>query len=174
MESKTQDDDFREVKRLRRHISNNTAQIAKKLTKPVPTFAAVKLSPKAALTRKFFAPLRTTDLDTETTETENAVPEQEAPRKPGRPPPIVMASTANLIRLQSDLKNHVKGDYEFRNTRNGTRIFTKEMVDYSAMKSYLEKNNLHYILAPQTPKTYEGSNPSPSPRHASGRYFQQP
>jgi hypothetical protein len=42
-------------------------------------------------------PLRTTDMDTETTVTENTVLEQEAPRKPGRPPPIVMTSTTNLI-----------------------------------------------------------------------------
>jgi hypothetical protein len=56
-----------------------------------------------------------------------------------------MTSTANPIRLQSDLKEHVKGEYEHRNTRNGTRIITEEMSDYSAMKSYLEKNNLHYF-----------------------------
>jgi hypothetical protein len=29
-----------------------------------------------------------------------------------------------------------------QNTRNGTRIITKEITDYSAIKSYLEKNNL--------------------------------
>jgi hypothetical protein len=57
-----------------------------------------------------------------------------------------MTSTTNPIRLQSDLKVNVKGEYEFRNTRNGTRIVTKEMVDHSAMKSYLEKNNLHYFI----------------------------
>jgi hypothetical protein len=56
-----------------------------------------------------------------------------------------MASTTNLIRLQSDVKDHVKGEYEFRNIRNGTRIISKEMADYSAMKSYLEGNNLHYF-----------------------------
>jgi hypothetical protein len=43
------------------------------------------------------------------------------------------------------LKKHVKGEYEFRNARNGTSILTKEMADYSAMKSYLEKNNLQYF-----------------------------
>jgi hypothetical protein len=39
---------------------------AKKSTKPVPTSAAVKLPPKAMLTRNFFATLGTTDMDTET------------------------------------------------------------------------------------------------------------
>jgi hemin uptake protein HemP len=64
-------------------------------------------------------------MDMETAEAENTLPEQEAPRKPGRPPPIVMTSNTNLIRLQSELQEHVKGEYEFRNTRNGTRIITK-------------------------------------------------
>jgi hypothetical protein len=56
-----------------------------------------------------------------------------------------MTSTTNLIQLQSDLKEHAKGEYEFRNTRNGTRIITIEMTDYLAMKSNLEKHNLHYF-----------------------------
>jgi hypothetical protein len=69
---------------------------------------------EAVSTRNFFAPLRTADMDTEPTEAE-----QEAPRNSGGPP----ATTP--IRLQSDLKQHVKGEYDFRNTRNGTRIITK-------------------------------------------------
>jgi hypothetical protein len=105
---------------------------------------------------------------------ENILPKQEAPRKSGRPPPIAMTSTTNLIQLQIDLKEHVKGEYEFRNTRNGTHVITKEMVDYLAMKSYLEKHNLLFYLLPRFRKAYQGSNPSPSPRYASGRCFQQP
>jgi hypothetical protein len=84
-------------------------------------------------------------MNTENTGSENALPEQGAPRKPGRTPPIVMTSTTNIARLQSNLKEHVKGEYEFRNTRNGTRIVTKEMEGYSAMISYLMKNNLQYF-----------------------------
>jgi hypothetical protein len=95
------------------------------------------LPPKAVLTH-VFTPLRTTGA-------EDTLTEQEAPRKLGRPPPIMMISTTNLIRLQSILKDHVKGEYNFRNTGNGTHIITKEMVYYSAMKSYLEKNNVHYF-----------------------------
>jgi hypothetical protein len=118
------------------------------------------MPPKAVSTRNFFAPLRTTGMDTETTGAENTLPEQEAPRISGRPSAIMMTSTTNLIRLQSDLKECVKEEYVFRNTRNGTSIIIKEMADYSAMKSYLEKNNLHYFTL--------------SPKHAGGRYFQQP
>jgi hypothetical protein len=65
--SGAQDDDFQEVKRRKRNISNDTSQIAKKSTKSVPTSAAVKMHPKAVPTRNFFALLRTTDMDTETT-----------------------------------------------------------------------------------------------------------
>jgi hypothetical protein len=44
----------------------------------------------------------------------------------------MMISNTKLIRLQSDLKDHVKGEYEFRNTRNGTRNITKNI---EAMKA---------------------------------------
>jgi hypothetical protein len=57
-------------------------------------------------------------MDTETTGAEKTLPKQEAPRKSGRPPPIVMTSTTNIIRPQSDLNEDVKGQYEFRNTQN--------------------------------------------------------
>jgi hypothetical protein len=115
VESTAQDDDFLEVKRRKSHISDNSSQRAKKSAKRVPTSAAVKLPPKAVLTRKSFAPLRTTDNDMETTGAENTLPEQGTPRKPGRPPSIMMTSTTNLIRIQSDLKDRVQGKYDFRN-----------------------------------------------------------
>jgi hypothetical protein len=78
----------------------------KKSSKQVPTFAADKLPPRAVLTRKFFAPFRTTDMNTEISEEMNTLPEQEAPRKLGRSPSILILT--NLIRLQSDIKKHVK------------------------------------------------------------------
>jgi hypothetical protein len=52
-------------------------------------------------------------MGTEAIEAENTLPEQKAPRKTGRPPLIVMISTTNPIRHQSDLKVHVKREYEF-------------------------------------------------------------
>jgi hypothetical protein len=112
-ESTTQDDDFLEVNKHKRCNSDDTSQSAKNSTKTVPISAAFKLPPKAVSSRNFFAPLRTTSMDTETAVTENTLPEQEAPRKSGRLPPIVMTSTINLIQLQSDLKEHVKGEYKF-------------------------------------------------------------
>jgi hypothetical protein len=97
LQSTAQDDDFQEIKRRKRHISDNYSQTAKKSTKPVPIAAAVILLLKVVLTRNFFAPLRTTDMDTMTTGTENTLPDQKAPRKPGRSPPVMMTSTTNLI-----------------------------------------------------------------------------
>jgi hypothetical protein len=124
-EPTAQDDEFWEVKRRKRYNSNGNSQSAKNSIKSVPKSAAVKLPPKAKSTRNYFAPLRTTDMDTETTGVENTLPEEEAAKKSGRPPPIVMTSTTNLIRLHSYLKEHIKGEYEFRNIRNGTRIIAK-------------------------------------------------
>jgi hypothetical protein len=98
-----QDDDFQEVKRRKRYISINTSQTPKKSNKPIPTSPVVKLPPKTVLSRNFFTPLRTKDMDTETTGEGNVLPKQEAPRQTGRPPPVQMTSTTNLIRLQSDL-----------------------------------------------------------------------
>jgi hypothetical protein len=59
-------DDFQEVKRCKRCISNGTSETAKKLTKSVPISTAVKQIPKAVPTHNFFSPLRTNDMDTET------------------------------------------------------------------------------------------------------------
>jgi hypothetical protein len=40
----------------------------------------------------------------------------------------------------------VKEDFEFRNTRNGTRIITRGMVDFLAVKFHFEKNILAYFI----------------------------
>jgi hypothetical protein len=63
----------------------------------------------------------------------------------GRPPPIILTSATNLIQLQKKLKGMVKGNFEFRNTRTGTRVVTKEMADFSAIQQYLTSQNLHYF-----------------------------
>jgi hypothetical protein len=64
-----------------------------------------------------------------------------------------------FIQLESDLKEYVNAEYEYRNTRNGTRIIIKEMADYSAMKLYLEKHNLHYFtFSPNFEKSIKAVN----------------
>jgi hypothetical protein len=71
-ESTAQDDNFKGVKRCKRHISNDISQTAKS-AKPVTSFAAVKLPAKAVLTCDFSSPLRSTDMATETTDAENTL-----------------------------------------------------------------------------------------------------
>jgi hypothetical protein len=107
-EPMAQDEGFREVKRRKRQNFNGKSQSTKEVTKTVAASAAVKMPPKATSTQNYSEPLTTTDMDTEYTGAENMLPKQEAPKKSGRPPPIVVNSTTNLIRLQSDLKDHVK------------------------------------------------------------------
>jgi hypothetical protein len=140
LESTTQDE--RDARGISLMIPERQARSRPKSV-PIPT--AVKQPPKAVPTHNFFAPLRINDMDTETTGTENTLTGAGGSQKIKYAPPIVTTSTANLIRLQSDLTEHVKGEYEFRNRQNGTHIITKEMADYSAMKTYLEKNNLQYF-----------------------------
>jgi hypothetical protein len=68
-----------------------------------------------------------------------------APRKSARPPPIVLTSAANLIQLQKQLEGVARQNFEFRNTRNGTRLVTKDMVDYQAVTSHFNNNHLAYF-----------------------------
>jgi hypothetical protein len=82
------------------------------------------------------------DAQVETNAEEAAAP---APKKSSRPPPIVLTSAANLIQLQKQLKVVTRENFELRNTRNGTRVVTKDMVDYLAVKAYFEQHFLSYF-----------------------------
>jgi hypothetical protein len=70
---------------------------------------------------------------------------QSAPSQAGRPPPIALTSATNLIKLQKKIRGFVKGNFVFRNTRSGTTVVTTDMADYSAIKSFLQKENLHFF-----------------------------
>jgi hypothetical protein len=113
--------------------------------------AAVNTTLKTVARRNFFAPLRTTSMDTEASGTEESPQEEETPGKTGRPSPIVITATVNLLQLQKLIKTVVKENFVFRNTRNGTRVISKTLWDFSAVKSYLETHNLHYFTV--YPKT---------------------
>jgi hypothetical protein len=70
-----------------------------------------------------------------------------------RPLPIILTSAANLIQLQKQLKNVAKEDFEFRNTRSRTRVITRDMADFLAVKSHFEGNNLSfYTFFPKSEK----------------------
>jgi hypothetical protein len=60
-------------------------------------------------------------------------------------PLIVLASQVNLMQLEKHLKSALKSNFEFRNTRNSTRVVTKEVADFAAIHSHFESNNLPYF-----------------------------
>jgi hypothetical protein len=83
-------------------------------------------------------------MDTDSTNTEATPREAAAPAKPGRPPPIVLTFAVNLIQLQTQLKGVVIENFEFRSTRNGTRVVTRSMADFQSVKSHFDGQNLSY------------------------------
>jgi hypothetical protein len=83
-------------------------------------------------------------MDTDSSGSESTPQEETVPAKTCRPPPIILTSSANLIQLQKQLKNVVKEDFQFRNTRSGTRVLTIGMADFLAIKSHFEGNNLSF------------------------------
>jgi hypothetical protein len=83
-------------------------------------------------------------MDTDSVSTETTPPEITI-AKTGSPSPIILTSTVNLSQLQKRLNRVVKEEFEFRTTRNGTKIITRGMVDFLGVKSYLETNNLSYF-----------------------------
>jgi hypothetical protein len=84
-------------------------------------------------------------MDTDAASTE-ASPRETTTANTGRPSPIILTSAVNLIQLQKQLKNVMKDDFEFRSTRNGTRVVTRGMVDFQTMKSHLEENDLSFFI----------------------------
>jgi hypothetical protein len=130
-------DGFKEVRNRKRHSSQEAANLPKKATVPAP---AVKVP-----NRNFFAPLRTASMETDSPATESSPTAEEAvPTKSARPPPIILTSATNLIQLQKKLKGVAKQSFEFRNTKNGTRVITKDMVDFQAVKSHFDSCSLSY------------------------------
>jgi hypothetical protein len=115
---------FREQKRCKRNPSDVNAKIPKTGV-PTPEPRDPRLHTKGEVpTRKFFAPLRTAEIDLECTHVEatSESPTSETQQtysKAGRPLAIILTSAINLIQLQSVISDIVKGDFEFRNTRSG-------------------------------------------------------
>jgi hypothetical protein len=130
-------EEFREQRRRKRNPSDEQPTVPKKAV------TAANSVPKEITTRNFFAPLRAT-METDSSGMEAKTEEEAVPQQNCRPPPIILTSSANLIQLQKQLKSVVRGDFEFRSTRNGTRVVTKGMADFEAVKSYFTNNNLSY------------------------------
>jgi hypothetical protein len=81
-------------------------------------------------------------MDTDSANTEASAREATAPAKTGRPAPIVLTSAVNVFQLQKQLKSVVRENFEFRSTRNGTRVITKRMADFQSVKSHFDSKNL--------------------------------
>jgi hypothetical protein len=124
--------------------STETASASKKA---MPTAASAHIStpPKEVPTRNYFAPLRAAEMETDSAGSEASSCKATAPGRTGRPPPIVLTSAVNLIQLQKQLKGVISEDFEFRSTRNGTRIIMRSMADFQSVKSYFDSRNLSYF-----------------------------
>jgi hypothetical protein len=129
-------EDFKEQRLRKPRSSDDHAKQSK--TAAMPTTGAMHQRKPSQLelpTRKFFAPLRTADMEVEHTEdnsdrTDGDHQQQSPSTQRGRPPPTILTSAINLIEFQKKLKGFVKDSFEFRTTRNGTRVVTKEMADF--------------------------------------------
>jgi hypothetical protein len=86
------------------------------------------------------------DMDTDDSGADATSNEDAVPGKTGRPPPIIITSTTNMIQLQKQLKSMMKGNIEFRSTGNGARVITRVMADFQSIKSHFDANNLSYYL----------------------------
>jgi hypothetical protein len=145
-------EDFKEQRRRRkRSPSEDQAKHTNKAAKHTTGARDTQILSQLELhTRNFFAPLRTAGMKLDPIEGTNNRTDGEQQQQPpnsqtGRGPPIIVTSAINLIQLQKHLKGLVEVSFEFRNTRNGTRIVTKEMADCSAIKEYLNSQILNYF-----------------------------
>jgi hypothetical protein len=159
------DEEFREQKRRKLVLSDGSSNKAKKTATAAPAPKDPRIKPQGeVLTKKYFTHVRTTEMDVEcpvvegSTQQPDGEPQQQSTSKSGRPPLIVLTSpTTNLMQLQRKFKGVVVGSFRFRNTRKGTRIVTKEMADFSAIKTFLEEKKLSYFTF--SPKSENPSKP---------------
>jgi len=51
------------------------------------------------------------------------------PKVVGRPLPIIVTASINLLKFQEEVKPIMKNTFDFRTTRNGIKVVTKDTVD---------------------------------------------
>jgi hypothetical protein len=56
------------------------------------------------------------------------------------------------MQLQRHIRDIVTSYFEFRNTRSGTIIVTKEMEDFSAIRKHLDNNLSYFTFFPKSDK----------------------
>jgi hypothetical protein len=79
-------------------------------------------------------------------ELEDNSKQKETPNQAGRPPPIILTSAIHLLQLQKQLCSIVQGSFEFRTTKTGSRVVTKEMADFSAVKTFFTSQKLSFFF----------------------------
>jgi hypothetical protein len=136
-------DGFREQRRRKRSNTSDDEFASYKKANP-QTFTLPSKNQAEVSTKNYYAPLRIVEMDAEDVGDGPAPEEVQQQTKAGRQPPIVLTSAINIINLENNLKGVVKGNYEFRSTRNGTRVITREMADYSAIRTYFDSHKLSY------------------------------
>jgi hypothetical protein len=139
-------DEFREQRRRKRVPSGDNSQAlqAKKSSNKAPP---------QVQTRNFYAPLKSAMEVEERQGNSSTDAGDKAPSQAGRPPPIFLTATTNRLQLQKKLRAFVKGSFDFRNTRNRTRIVTKELSDFSVITAFFQEENLSfYTVHPKSLK----------------------
>lgn len=146
-EQKEPNEEFREQRRRKRNPSDDEPAVPKKTSGTSGSIRPQGDLPttNVVTTRNFYAPLRAAEMETDPSTTEGSSSASTASAKPGRPPPIILTSAVNLIQLQKQLKNVVEGNFEFRSTRNGTRVITKSLADFQSVKSLFDSQLLSYF-----------------------------
>jgi hypothetical protein len=112
----------------------------------MPTKAKNSETLPTITTRNFYAPLRSEDINIQSAQEDGSEADQEgAANFTGRPPPIVLTSAVNLIRIEKDIRGEVKGDIHLKTTRNWVRVVTREMADYFSIKQLFDHRQLSYF-----------------------------
>jgi hypothetical protein len=125
--------EFREQKRRKRNPSDKQGGLTNDTVVTGCSVRDPRIRPHVELpTRNFLRPREQMELDGTKEEAANDGEQQGATNQAGRPPPIILTFATNLLQLQK----HTKGSFEFRNTKNGTRVLTKEIADFSAIKYF--------------------------------------
>jgi hypothetical protein len=108
----------------------------KEQTMPVVKAPATTVVP----TKTYFAPLRAITTGKSGERMESVIPTQQqknAAKGTERPSPIILTTTVNLLKFQTEVKAVTCGNFEFRNTRNGIRVVTKEMAQIVNLPPFL-------------------------------------
>jgi hypothetical protein len=147
-------EEFREQRKKKRILRDDQAQA---LREKKSSMAPPSVPPQVQ-TRNYYAPLRNKmvvgERQVSGTDAENQPksqvaskysPAEGAPGKAGRPPSIILTYAAKLIQLQNKIKSLAKQSLELRTTRNGTRVTTRDMVYYLAVKAHFDNTKMSYL-----------------------------